>query len=47
MVDTHNDFLMKAVDLGIVMDQDLIRWKKGGLDVQIFSVYCDGDAKIP
>ena len=55
VVDTHNDFLMKAVDLGIVMDQDLkgkthsdlIRWKKGGLDIQIFSVYCDGDAKNP
>ncbi len=55
LVDTHNDFLMKAVDLGIVMDQDLkgkthsdlMRWKKGGLDVQIFSVYCDGDAKKP
>jgi membrane dipeptidase len=55
VVDTHNDFLMKAVDLGVVMDQDLKgkthsdlrRWKKGGLDVQIFSVYCDGDAKNP
>ncbi len=56
VIDTHNDFLMKAVDLpGIVMDQDLTgitrsdlrRWKKGGLDVQIFSVYCDGDAKNP
>jgi membrane dipeptidase len=56
VVDTHNDFLMKAVDLpGIVMDQDmtgktlsdLARWKKGGLDVQIFSVFCDGDAKNP
>ena len=55
LADTHNDFLMKAVDLGIVMDQDLkgkthsdlIRWKKGGLDVQIFSVYCDGDTKNP
>ena len=47
---------MKAVDRpGIVMDQDLtgkamsdlVRWKKGGLDVQIFSVFCDGDAKNP
>ena len=56
VVDTHNDFLMKTVDLpGIVMDQDmtgktrsdLARWKRGGLDVQIFSVYCDGDAKNP
>ena len=55
VADTHNDFLMKAVDLGIVMDQDLkdkthsdlIRLKNGGIDVQIFSVYCDGDAKNP
>lgn len=55
VVDTHNDILMRAVDLGIVFDQDLTgkthsdlaRWKKGGVDVQIFSVYCDGDAKNP
>ena len=55
VVDTHNDILMKAADKGIVFDQDLtgktnsdlIRWKKGGLDVQLFSVYCDGDLKNP
>ncbi len=55
VVDTHNDILMKAVDKGMVFDQDLTgktnsdlaRWKKGGLDVQLFSVYCDGDAKDP
>ncbi len=55
LVDTHNDILMKAADKGMVFDQDLTgkthtdlaRWKKGGLDVQIFSVYCDGDAKNP
>ena len=55
VVDTHNDMLMKAADKGIVFDQDLtgkthtdlVRWKKGGLDVQLFSVYCDGDAKNP
>lgn len=55
VVDTHNDILMKAVDLGLVFDKDLTgkthsdldRWKKGGLDVQVFSVYCDGDAKNP
>ena len=55
LADTHNDFLMKAVDLGMVMDldlkgkthSDLDRLKKGGLDVQIFSVYCDGDTKNP
>ena len=52
-VDTHNDILMQAADIGIVFDQDLTgkthtdlaRWKKGGLDVQIFSVYCDGGLK--
>lgn len=55
VVDTHNDILMKATDMGIVFDQDLCRkthsdlarWKKGGLDVQLFSVYCDGDLKNP
>ncbi|HEY5405788.1 MAG TPA: dipeptidase [Ginsengibacter sp.] len=55
VVDTHNDILMRAVDLGVVFDQDLTgkthsdlaRWKKGGLDVQIFSVFCDGDVKNP
>jgi membrane dipeptidase len=44
---------MQAVDQGMVFDQDLrgktmtdlARWKKGGLDVQVFSVYCDGDQK--
>ena len=53
IVDTHNDMLMKAADKGIVFDQnltgkthtDLARFKKGGLDVQVFSVYCDGDLK--
>lgn len=53
VVDTHNDILMKAADKGIVFDEDLtgktssdlVRWKKGGLDVQLFSVYCDGDLK--
>ncbi len=53
VVDTHNDILMQAADKGIVFDQDLSgkthsdlnRMKKGGLDVQIFSVYCDGDLK--
>ncbi len=55
VVDTHNDILMKAVDKGFVFDvdlkgkshSDLARMKQGGLDVQLFSVYCDGDAKKP
>ncbi len=53
VVDTHNDILMLAADKGIVFDQDLTgkthgdlaRMKKGGLDVQIFSVYTDGSLK--
>ena len=55
VVDTHNDILMKVVDQGVILDQDLTgqthsdldRWKKGGLDIQIFSVYCDGATKQP
>lgn len=55
VADTHNDILMKAADAGIVFDRDLtgkthsdlVRWKRGGLDVQVFSVYCDGDLKNP
>lgn len=55
LVDTHNDILMKSVHDGFLIDQDLTdithsdlgRWKQGGLDVQIFSVYCDGDLKNP
>src|SRR5204862_1229173 len=55
VVDTHNDILMKVADRGIVFDQDLTgiahsdlaRWKKGCLDVQVFSVFCDGDTKNP
>jgi membrane dipeptidase len=53
VIDSHNDILMKAVDKGVMFDQDLSgqthsdldRWKKGGLDVQIFSVFCDGGVK--
>jgi len=55
VVDTHNDILMKATDNGDVFDSDLrgktqsdlARWKEGGLDVQLFSVFCDGNKKNP
>jgi len=55
VIDTHNDILMKSADIGIMLDQDLTgkthsdlnRFKKGGLDVQIFSVYSDGGVKNP
>ena len=55
VADTHNDILMKAVDGGFVFDNDLTgkthsdlaRWKQGGLGVQVFSVFCDGEKKNP
>ena len=55
LIDTHNDILMKALDKGVMFDEDLTgkthsdldRWKKGGLDVQIFSVFSDGGVKNP
>lgn len=55
LVDTHNDILTQVMEHGVVFDQDLrgkthsdlTRWKQGGLDVQLFSVWCDGDQKDP
>ena len=55
VVDTHNDILTKTVDMGLLIDNDLRgkahsdldRWKEGGVDVQIFSVFCDGNKVNP
>lgn len=48
VVDTHNDILsaiMKGLnvenDLTGQTHSDIARWKKGGVDVQVFSVFCD------
>lgn len=49
LVDTHNDFLSKAVEDHVVFDtdlkgitqSDLTRMQKGGVKVQIFSIFCD------
>ena len=49
VIDTHNDFLSQSVEKGYMFDQslkgkthsDLARMKEGGLDIQIFSVWCD------
>jgi len=54
-IDTHNDFLSKTIDYGYIFDtdltgkthSDLARLKKGGIDVQLFSVFCDGNKKNP
>lgn len=50
VVDTHNDILTTVIEKGYSFDQnlkgkthsDLIRFAKGGIDVQIFSIWCDG-----
>ena len=50
VVDTHNDVLSSAtigqgldweMDLTGKTHSDLARWKKGGVDVQVFSIFCD------
>ncbi len=54
-VDTHNDFLMQTMEKGFVFDtdlkgithSDLNRMKEGGVDVQFFSVFSDGDQPNP
>ena len=54
-VDTHNDFLTKTMMYGFTFDSnlkgkthsDLARLKQGGLDVQFFSVWSDGNQKEP
>lgn len=55
LVDTHNDVLLQTMEKGVILDQDLTgithsdlnRLKKGGVDVQFFSVWCDGTQAEP
>lgn len=55
LVDSHNDFLTTALTKGYSFDQDLkgktnsdlARMKEGGVDVQVFSIWCDGLEKTP
>lgn len=54
-VDTHNDILTQTMEKGFIIDHDLQgkthsdlnRMKQGGLDVQFFSVWSDGDQVNP
>lgn len=49
VADSHNDFLSVSVDKNVAFDQDLTgitqsdlsRMKKGGIDIQVFSIWCD------
>ena len=55
MADSHNDLLTAAIEKNVLIDQDLKgkahsdlnRFKEAGVDVQIFSVWCDGDKAQP
>jgi len=55
MVDSHNDILTACIEKKVSMDNDLKgkthsdlkRFKEGGVDVQIFSVWCDGKKENP
>jgi membrane dipeptidase len=55
VVDSHNDILSQTTDYGYILDRDLkgkthtdlARLKEGGVDVQLFSVFCDGDQINP
>jgi membrane dipeptidase len=50
VIDTHNDILTTALSKNYSFDNDLrgkthsdlSRWAAGGVDVQIFSIWCDG-----
>lgn len=54
-VDTHNDILLQTMEKGFIIDDDLRgkthsdlnRMKQGGLDVQFFSVWSDGNQIEP
>ena len=55
VVDSHNDILMQTMDSELEFDKnlkghthsDLARWSEGGVDVQLFSIFCDGDKINP
>lgn len=55
VIDTHNDFPTTAIEKNVSLDQslkgkthsDLQRLKEGGVDIQIFSIWCDGNKQQP
>lgn len=55
LIDTHNDFPTASIEKNVSLDQDLKgkthsdlkRFKEGGVDIQIFSIWCDGVVKEP
>ena len=55
LVDTHNDIPSTAIEKKVSFDMDLKnktnsdlkRMKEGGVDVQLFSIWCDGNQSNP
>jgi membrane dipeptidase len=55
LVDTHNDAVSACMEKNVSLDQDLTginhsdlkRFKEGGVDYQLFSIFCDGEKKNP
>jgi membrane dipeptidase len=55
LVDTHNDLLTQCFEKNLSFDDDLRgktqsdlqRFAKGGVDVQVFSIWCDGKKEHP
>jgi membrane dipeptidase len=55
LVDTHNDAVTACIEKKVSLDQDLIgvnqsdlkRFKEGGVDYQLFSIWCDGSKQNP
>jgi membrane dipeptidase len=55
LVDTHNDAVTACIEKKVSFDQDLTginhsdlkRFKEGGLDYQLFSIWCDGEKVDP
>lgn len=55
VIDTHNDIPTTAIDKGVSFDQNLVgkthsdlqRMKAGGVDIQLFSIWCDGLKQEP
>ena len=55
LVDTHNDAVTACIEKKVSLDQDLKginhsdlkRFKEGGVDYQLFSIWCDGEKANP
>ncbi len=55
VTDSHNDIISTCIERKYLFDSnlsgkthsDLARMKKGGVDVQVFSIFCGGDQKNP